>query len=56
MAKVLAFLGALIFSVTVLAAHPNPAPKSNAGFDKMKTLVGTWQSTSPDGGAITSLA
>ena len=54
MKKVLVFLGAMIFSVTVLAAHPNSAPKSNPGFEKLKTLVGTWQSTSPDDGAMTN--
>ena len=43
MKKVLVFLGAMIFSLTVLAAHPNSAPKSNPGFEKLKTLY------TPDG-------
>jgi hypothetical protein len=54
MNRVLGLLATTVLSLTALTTHPGPAPKSNAGFEKLKTLVGTWQSTSPDGGTMTS--
>ncbi len=34
------------------ADHPKPAP--NPGFEMMKSLVGTWETTTPDGKSATS--
>ena len=52
----LAVLIALSFIASpVVAGEPAmPMGKSNAAFDRMKSLVGEWQGTSPDGKTVTA--
>jgi uncharacterized protein with NRDE domain len=38
---------------SVLAGGPPESAKSNAGFEKLKSLVGTWKGTTEDGKAVT---
>jgi hypothetical protein len=40
-------------SSTVLAASPPESRKDNAGFEKLKSLVGTWNGTMGDGKKLT---
>jgi outer membrane lipoprotein-sorting protein len=38
-----------LFCSALFAGNPNDASKSNEGFEKLKSLVGTWKGTMPEG-------
>ena len=42
----------LLSAAIVMAGHPMGEAKSNPGFDKMKTLVGTWSGKDSEGKAV----
>ena len=43
---------ALFVSTSLFAGNPTHEAKSNAGFDKMKTLVGSWNGKDADGKTV----
>ena len=49
MKRLVAVAGMTLFCLSAFAGTPEKAGKGNAGFEKLKSLVGTWKGTSSDG-------
>lgn len=56
MKKMLCLIAVGLFAAGILASQEKgmPPSKPNTGFDRYKTLVGTWEAPSPEGGVTSS--